>query len=67
MKLGLLASLCKLLVVRGRLEHDHSERGDLCLVDVLYSLIDILLGCHVPGGASVINDAFSLRKESFVT
>jgi hypothetical protein len=48
------------------LEHDHAEREDLHLIDIFNSLIDILLRCHVPGGPSVIDDVFSLRKVCFV-
>jgi hypothetical protein len=48
------------------LEHDHAERENLHLVDIFHSLIDILFWCHIAGGASVINDVFSLRKMSFV-
>jgi hypothetical protein len=48
------------------LEHDNAEGEDLDLIDVFHSLIDILFGCHIAGGASVINDVFSLRKMSFV-
>ena len=47
-------------------EHDHAERENLHLVDIFHSLIDILFWCHIAGGASVINDVFSLRKMSFV-
>jgi len=44
------------------LEHDNAKGKYLYLEDIFHSLIDILFWCHVPRGASVISDVFSLRK-----
>jgi hypothetical protein len=57
---------CEWESLEQELEHDNAEREDLHLIDVFNSLINILLGCHVSGGPSVIDDVFSLRKVCFV-
>jgi hypothetical protein len=48
------------------LEHYHAEGKNLYRVYVLHSLIDILFGCHIARGSSVISYVFSLGKVCFV-
>jgi hypothetical protein len=57
---------CEWKGLEEELEHDNAEGEDLDLIDIFHSLIDILLGCHIAGGSSVIDDVFSLRKVCFV-
>jgi hypothetical protein len=57
---------CEWESLKQELEHDNAEGEDVDLIDDFNSLIYILLGCHVPGGSSVIKDVFSLRKVCFV-
>jgi hypothetical protein len=47
------------------LENDNPEGEYLNLIDVFHSLIDILLGCHIAGGPSVIKMVFSVSKAMF--
>ena len=48
------------------LKHDHPEGEDFYLIDILHSFIDILFGCHVPWGPSMIDNVFSLLKVIFI-
>jgi hypothetical protein len=53
------------LELEQELENDNVEGEYLNLIDVFHSLIDILLGCHIAGGPSVINNVFSVSKAMF--